>query len=140
LEDAFVNGKKLKGDNVEESLNRFKVYFFSFEASLQRTQKHIASPNQNSACKRLNMYLRWMVRKDDSGVDFGIWNAISTAQLICPLDVHSGRVARSLGLLDRTSDDWQAAIELTQNLKDFDKKDPVKFDFALFGMGVVGEM
>jgi uncharacterized protein (TIGR02757 family) len=92
---------------------------------------------QNSTCKRLNMFLRWMVRKDNKGVDFGIWNNISPAQLICPLDVHVSRVARQLGLLKRKQDDWEAALELTANLRTLDKQDPVKYDFALFSIGVL---
>ncbi len=140
LEDAFSKDVLKKDANVENGLIYFRTYFFSLADAPVRTEKHIASPTSGSACKRLNMYLRWMVRSNASGVDFGIWNKIKPAQLICPLDVHSGRVARKLGLLQRTQDDWTAAIELTNNLKSFDPKDPVKYDFALFGMGVEGEM
>lgn len=140
LEDAFSKDVLKKDVNVENGLIYFRTYFFSLADAPVRTKKHIASPTSGSACKRLNMYLRWMVRSNASGVDFGIWNKIKPAQLICPLDVHSGRVARKLGLLQRTQDDWTAAIELTNNLKSFDPKDPVKYDFALFGMGVEGEM
>jgi len=132
LETAFFPRKKM---TVEEGLNHFREYFFSFE-HLKRTEKHISSPLQKSACKRLNMYLRWLVRKDECGVDFGIWKNISPAQLVCPLDLHVSNTARELGLLTRKQDDWQAAIELTENLKRFDKSDPVKYDFALFGVGV----
>jgi uncharacterized protein (TIGR02757 family) len=132
LETAFFPRKKM---TVEEGLNHFREYFFSFE-HLKRTEKHISSPLQKSACKRLNMYLRWLVRKDECGVDFGIWKNISPAQLVCPLDLHVSNTARELGLLTRKQDDWQAAIELTENLKRFDKSDPVKYDFALFGAGV----
>jgi len=102
----------------------------------KRSEKHFSDPSQGSAAKRLNMFLRWMVRSDRAGVDFGIWKNIHASQLICPLDVHSGRVARSLGLLHRKQNDWQAAVELTNKLKEFDPKDPVKYDFALFGLGV----
>jgi uncharacterized protein (TIGR02757 family) len=102
-----------------------------------RTGKHISSPEKNSSCKRLNMFLRWMVRKDDKGVDFGIWERISPRQLICPLDLHVARVARRFGLLLRTQTDWQAAIELTGQLALLDPEDPVKYDFALFGLGVM---
>ncbi|HWK02308.1 MAG TPA: TIGR02757 family protein [Puia sp.] len=102
-----------------------------------RTHKHIASPEKNSSCKRLNMFLRWMVRKDDRGVDFGIWNKLSPSRLICPLDVHVARVAKNLGLLTRTQSDWQAALELTDYLLILDKEDPVKYDFALFGLGAL---
>jgi uncharacterized protein (TIGR02757 family) len=132
LENAFFNQP---GMRVEDGLNYFKKYFFSFE-HLQRTQKHIAAPSQHSACKRLNMFLRWMVRKDEAGVDFGIWNQIAPKELICPLDVHVGRGARILGLLQSVKNDWQAAVELSETLSRFDKKDPVKYDFALFNLGV----
>jgi uncharacterized protein (TIGR02757 family) len=132
LETAFFPRNKM---SVEEGLNHFREYFFSFE-HLKRTEKHISSPEQKSACKRLNMYLRWMVRNDNKGVDFGIWKKISPSLLICPLDVHVSNVARELNLLKRNQNDWEAAIELTDNLKRFDSKDPVKYDFALFGTGV----
>ena len=102
-----------------------------------RTRKHIASPEKNSSCKRLNMFLRWMVRQDDKGVDFGIWKKLSPSRLICPLDVHVARVAKNLGLLTRTNSDWQAALELTDYLLTLDKEDPVKYDFALFGLGAL---
>lgn len=102
----------------------------------KRSEKHLSSPAQNSAAKRLNMFLRWMVRKDNQGVDFGIWKSISPSQLVCPLDVHSGNVARKLGLLTRKQNDWKAASELHLNLKKMDPNDPVKYDFALFGLGV----
>jgi uncharacterized protein (TIGR02757 family) len=133
LETAFFLTKKL---TVEHGLICFRNYFFSLE-HLPRTHKHISSPIQKSACKRLNMYLRWMVRKDNYGVDFGIWKNIKPSQLICPLDVHVSNVARQLGLLKCVKNDWQAALELTENLKKFDANDPVKYDFALFSMGVV---
>jgi uncharacterized protein (TIGR02757 family) len=132
LETAFF---PKPGMSVEEGLNRFKQSFFSKE-HLKRTEKHIASPDQQSACKRLNMYLRWMVRNDQMGVDFGIWKAAEPSALICPLDVHVSRVAHRLGLLDRKQTDWQAAVALTKRLRTFDKEDPVKYDFALFGTGV----
>lgn len=103
---------------------------------LNRTRKHIANPVAGSAAKRLNMFLRWMVRSNEKGVDFGIWNQINTSDLICPLDVHVGNVARKLGLLKRNSNDWKAAAELTANLRLFDASDPVKYDFALFGLGI----
>ncbi|MGV3560433.1 TIGR02757 family protein [Larkinella arboricola] len=106
----------------------------------ERTRKHVSSPERNSSCKRLNMFLRWMVRHDDRGVDFGLWNRITPAQLVIPIDVHVGRVARKLGLLNRPQTDWKAALELTETLKQFDPTDPVKYDFALFGLGVEGEM
>lgn len=103
---------------------------------LARTEKHIADPEAGSAAKRINMFLRWMVRRDEKGVDFGIWRTIDPALLICPLDVHSGRVARKLGLLQRRQNDWRAATELSEALRSFDPEDPVKYDFALFGAGM----
>ena len=125
-------------EDIGPGLIRFQRTFFSLADAPERTRKHVASPERKSACKRLNMFLRWMVRKDECGVDLGLWNNISASQLICPLDVHSGRVARSLGLLKRKQNDWQAAIELTEALRKFDTADPVKYDFALFGFGVEG--
>jgi uncharacterized protein (TIGR02757 family) len=101
-----------------------------------RTTKHISDPLNGSACKRINMFLRWMVRKDNNGVDFGIWNKISPSILSCPLDIHSGRVARKLGILKRKQNDNKAVIELDNSLRIFDPKDPVKYDFSLFGLGV----
>lgn len=139
LESAFFNNKTLKqsGSIIEASLNYFYQYFFSLEDVPVRTKKHIASPAKNSSCKRLNMYLRWMIRNDHRGVDFGIWEKISPAHLICPIDVHVARVSRHFNLLKRNQVDWIAAIELTEELKKFDPKDPVKYDFALFGLGVL---
>lgn len=125
---------------VESALNRFRTYFFSLPDYPTRTRKHISSPAQKSTCKRLNMFLRWMVRKDDKGVDFGLWNRIRMDELICPCDVHVERVARYLGLITRKQRDWDTAVELTENLRLFDTKDPVKYDFALFGLGVEGEI
>ena len=133
LENAFT----VHGEEVENMLTGFHHYFFSLEDIPSRTRKHIATPERNSTCKRLNMFLRWMVRKDDKGVDFGIWENISPAMLICPIDLHVGRVARHLGILKRKQTDWQAAIELTEYLRTLDKDDPVKYDFALFGLGVM---
>jgi uncharacterized protein (TIGR02757 family) len=139
LETAFFNNKTIKQpDNVVGfSLNYFHQYFFSLEDVPQRTRKHIASPQRNSSCKRLNMYLRWMVRNDGKGVDFGIWKKIFPYQLICPVDVHVARVARHFNLLRRKQVDWLAAVELTEALKEMDRNDPVKYDFALFGLGVL---
>lgn len=125
---------------VEQALNRFRSYFFSLPDYPVRTRKHISSPAQNSACKRLNMFLRWMVRKDGRGVDFGLWKRISPSQLICPCDVHVERVSRRIGLIQRKQSDWKTALELTGNLRQLDADDPVKYDFALFGLGVEGEM
>jgi uncharacterized protein (TIGR02757 family) len=136
LETAFSSGINKKDTTIEQGLNTFRNTFFSLKDVPDRTKKHVASPQQNSACKRINMYLRWMVRADQQGVDFGIWKQIKTSQLVCPLDVHVQRVAIHLGLLNREQSDWKAAIELTENLKKLDKNDPVKYDFALFGLGV----
>jgi uncharacterized protein (TIGR02757 family) len=122
---------------IKKALSVFYNRFFSLENAPYRTQKHIATPEKNSACKRLNMYLRWMVRKDNRGVDFGIWKKISAADLICPVDLHVSRVARGFGLINRKQTDWETAMELTWALRDMDKKDPVKYDFALFGLGVM---
>ncbi|MBL7720641.1 MAG: TIGR02757 family protein [Chitinophagaceae bacterium] len=133
LESAFTR----HGLTAEKMLTGFHHYFFSLEDIPERTRKHIATPERNSTCKRLNMYLRWMVRRDDKGVDFGIWKDISPAQLICPLDVHVARVARQLGILKRKQNDWETALELTEYLRTLDKHDPVKYDFALFGLGAI---
>jgi len=136
LECAFSEGMAPTDASVEKGLIHFHELFFNSEFAPDRTRKHIATPLRKSACKRLNMYLRWMVRKDEHGVDFGIWDTIKSSQLVCPLDVHVERVAKKLGLLTRNPTDWQAAIELTTNLKELDPDDPVKYDFALFGMGI----
>ena len=133
LELAFTK----HGTTTEEMLTGFPHYFFSLKYVPDRTRRHIATPERKSSCKRLNMFLRWMVRKDDKGVDFGIWKNISSLQLICPIDVHVARVARKLGILKRKQTDWQAAIELTEYLRTLDTNDPVKYDFALFGLGVM---
>ncbi len=138
LEAAFVKGLSPSSKNVKESLVNFRKTFFALEDAPQRTQKHISTPANQSACKRLNMFLRWMVRKDNKGVDFGIWSNISSSQLVCPCDVHVERVARKLGLLQREKLDWRAAEELTETLKQLDSNDPCKYDFALFGLGVEG--
>lgn len=122
--------------SIEEALNHFRRYFFSLEDFPHRTKKHISSPSQKSTCKRLNMFLRWMVRNDSCGVDFGIWKQIKPKDLICPCDVHVDRVGRFLGLISRKQTDWFTAVELTGELKRFDPADPVKYDFALFGLGV----
>jgi uncharacterized protein (TIGR02757 family) len=137
LESAFTNWMDKKDQTVENGLRGFYQYFFSLQDAPLRTKKHIAAPERNSTCKRLNMFLRWMVRKDNKGVDFGIWKNISPLQLICPIDVHVARVARHFNLLKRKQTDWQAALELTGNLRELDRDDPVKYDFALFGLGVM---
>ena len=139
LESAFFSNQKT-GEliyHVQEGLTHFHEYFFSLEDAPHRTKKHIANPLSGSTCKRLNMYLRWMVRYDQQGVDFGVWKFIQPAALICPIDVHVGRVSRSLGILQRKQTDWLAAIELTNYLRTLDPKDPVKYDFALFSLGVI---
>ncbi len=136
LEDAFVKNTPPGDENVKTALINFHHLFFSLDDFPQRTRKHIATPESKSACKRINMFLRWMVRKDDKGVDFGIWDRISPSQLIAPCDVHVDRVARKLGLIHRKQTDWLTAVELTNALKQFDPDDPVKYDFALFGLGV----
>jgi uncharacterized protein (TIGR02757 family) len=137
LENAFAQWMTKKDKTVEKGLTGFYNYFFSLPDISERTRKHIASPEKNSSCKRLNMYLRWMVRSDDKGVDFGIWKNILPAQLICPVDVHVARVAKQLNLMKRKPVDWQTALELTARLRTLDKADPVKYDFALFGTGVM---
>lgn len=124
-------------ESMKERLSHFKSIFFQPE-HLKRTEKHIADPMKGSSAKRLNMYLRWMVRSDQAGVDFGLWKNFPTSKLMMPLDVHTATVGRKLGLLDRKQNDWKAVEELTQNLRKFDSNDPVKYDFALFGMGVNG--
>lgn len=140
LEDAFARFIQPQDETVENGLIGFHKLFFSLSESPTRTQKHIATPARNSACKRINMYLRWMVRKDNNGVDFGIWKKIKPYQLVIPVDVHVERVARNLGLIQQVKKaDWKTAEELTKKLKEFDAKDPVKYDFALFGMGVSKE-
>lgn len=136
LEQAFSQFIHKRDTTIENGLNGFRECFFSLKDVPHRTVKHIASPAQHSACKRINMYLRWMVRSDKNGVDFGLWKNIKPSQLICPLDVHVQRVALKFGLLERTQSDWKAALELTENLRKLDPKDPVKYDFALFGLGV----
>ena len=133
LENLFCNIDNKK--NMHLSIHNFKTIFFQNEFP-KRSTKHISDPFKGSACKRINMFLRWMVRIDDKGVDFGIWKKISPSILSCPIDVHSGNVARKLRLLLRTQNDHKAVLELDQKLRTLDPKDPVKYDFALFGLGV----
>jgi len=142
LQAAFKAGKLYQEHNeTANAIMNFRNLFFSIQHPY-RTQKHVSNPFENSSAKRLCMFLRWMIRKDKQGVDFGIWNVTTSSKsllpshLMCPLDVHSGNVARKLGLLKRTQNDWKAVVELTDNLKRFDANDPVKYDFALFGLGV----
>ncbi|MBV9986376.1 MAG: TIGR02757 family protein [Chitinophagaceae bacterium] len=137
LESAFLLAPAGQDHFIEQALIHFHVYFFSLDPVPARTRKHISTPWKGSTCKRLNMFLRWMVRSDNQGVDFGIWKKIRPAQLICPIDLHVARVAKRFGLLDRKQIDWQAAEELTAWLRTLDPADPVKYDFALFGLGVL---
>lgn len=124
--------------DASSALSGFHDLFFHQETAPQRTKKHVSTPQRKSSCKRLNMFLRWMVRKDDQGVDFGLWQNIPTSKLMIPLDVHVDRVARQLGLLKRKQRDWKSVIELTDNLREIDPIDPVRYDYALFGAGVLG--
>lgn len=137
MEEAFA--VKPGDEHVGKGLANFHHLFFSLEDAPGRTRKHIPTPERNSACKRINMFLRWMVRSDNKGVDFGIWKNISPGQLICPFDLHVDRVARQLKLIKRKQADWETALELTAVLKKLDPADPVKYDFALFGLGVIGD-
>lgn len=137
IEKAFSQGLTKQSTDCSGGIENFRRLFFEKASeNNQRTQKHVSSPKKGSASKRLVMYLRWMARKDNCGVDFGIWKTISPSLLSCPLDVHSGNVARKLGLLSRTQNDWKAVVELDDVLKKMDPKDPSKYDFALFGLGV----
>ena len=133
LEQVFSKYSEI--NTTQPAIHHFKKIFFSLP-HLPRTQKHVSDPFNNSAAKRINMFLRWMVRKDTTGVDFGIWNSIAPSQLSCPLDVHSGNVARKLKLLGRKQNDGKALMELDINLRKLDPIDPVKYDFSLFGLGV----
>lgn len=137
LETAFSQWINKEDITIEKALVEFHHYFFSLPHLSLRTFKHIATPLKKSTCKRINMFLRSMVRKDKNGVDFGIWNQISPAQLICPIDIHVARVAKKINLITRTQIDWLTALELTTNLKKMDYKDPTKYDIALFSLGVI---
>lgn len=134
LEAAFLLPPLDRNNLIETALVNFHQYFFSMDDFPVRTKKHIASPARNASCKRLNMYLRWMVRGGE--VDFGLWRNILPSELVCPVDLHVARVARKLNLLNRKQTDWTAAIEVTDSLKRLDPLDPVKYDFALFGLGI----
>ncbi|TDQ19308.1 uncharacterized protein (TIGR02757 family) [Algoriphagus boseongensis] len=136
LEEAFLIGQTGDVNAMESILTKFHEKFFSLPDAPSRTKKHIATPARKAACKRINMFLRWMVRSDENGVDFGIWNRISPSQLICPCDLHVDRVGRKLGLITRKQTDWLTALELTEKLRELDPVDPVKYDFALFGLGI----
>jgi len=136
LESAFFESMTAEDETIENGLIGFQESFFALPDAPQRTRKHVASPARKSTCKRLSMFLRWMVRDDNAGVDFGLWKKIKPAQLTMPLDVHVERVARHLKLIKRKQRDWQTTLELTQAMKKFDPEDPVKYDYALFGLGV----
>lgn len=136
LENAFIaNENEVSSEKIKAAIIHFRTIFFQAD-HLKRSKKQVSNPLSNSACKRLNMFLRWMVRKDRHGVDFGIWNSLSAAELLCPLDVHTGKIGRALGLIQRRQNDWLTVVELTRQLRYFDPDDPVKYDFALFGLGV----
>ena len=135
LENLFADGMSENEVHTGPGLAHFHRQFFTLP-HMVRTEKHVQTPDRKSACKRINLFLRWMVRKDNQGVDFGIWQGIKPAQLLCPLDVHVHRTATALGLLKRPQSDWQACLELTAKLRKMDPEDPVKYDFALFGMSI----
>ncbi len=136
LEKVFTDGFKELGSSAQ-AISNFKKVFFQFE-HLKRTQKHVSDPLKGSSAKRLNMYLRWMVRSSQKEVDFGLWKNIPASKLMLPLDVHTGNVGRKLGLLQRTQNDWKSVEEITDELRNFDDEDPSKYDFALFGLGIDG--
>ncbi len=138
LRGVFTEGYTLYG-NIPGAIRHFRNVFFSIPFPA-RSLKHIPDLDKNAAAKRLNMFLRWMVRKDDRGVDFGLWDTIPASALYIPLDVHTGRVARELGLLSRKQNDWKAVNELTHRLRRFDRDDPVKYDYALFGISALEQM
>jgi uncharacterized protein (TIGR02757 family) len=137
LEVAFTRFLNPGDSDVGPALRGFHRFFFQLPVAPARTRKHLPTPDKNSTCKRLNMFLRWMVRSDSSAVDFGLWKNIRPDQLLIPLDVHVDRIARRLGLLQRRQTDWHAVLELTHALRQFDPADPVRYDFALFGLGVL---
>ena len=140
LEGAFAKGLDTASDSVEPAILHARSLLTNSPTLLPRTEKHLANPAKGSSAKRINMFLRWMVRQDRRGVDFGIWTSIPASHLICPLDVHTGTVGRQLGLLTRKQNDWKAAAELTAALRSFCPEDPVKYDFSLFGLGVTGAL
>ena len=141
LKNIYENGSSLESlfadhkGGMAEKIHQFRSAFLSYGPD-KRTEKHISNPLKNSSAKRLNMYLRWMVRNDNRNVDFGLWEQLKPSELYCPLDVHTGNVARKLGLIQRKTNDWKALEELMAHLRNFDPSDPVKYDFALFGLGV----
>jgi len=131
--EACFSGESHTG--MMEKISGFRKIFLEAPHE-KRSEKHLPDPLRGSSCKRINMFLRWMVRNDGRGVDFGLWKKISPAELLCPLDIHSGNVARKLGILKRKQNDWKAVEELTARLRSLDPADPVKYDFALFGLGI----
>jgi len=137
FETAFSGPMSEGEQHVGTGIQGFHQLVMSKDTTANRTKKHLSAPSGKSTCKRINMYLRWMVRKDPRGVDFGIWETIRPAQLLCPLDVHVERQARRLGLITRKQTDWQTVLELTGELRKIDPEDPVRFDYALFGMGIM---
>lgn len=134
LERVFTQGFQ-KDNSIFTALVHFRKVFFELEHE-HRTEKHVSDVLKGASAKRLNMYLRWMIRSDRTGVDFGLWKQIPASALMLPLDVHTGNVSRKLGLLMRTQNDWKAVEEITAKLREFDSEDPIKYDFALFGLGV----
>ncbi len=139
LESAFTKGLKPNDLDIKNAIIHFRKLFIETKHQ-SRSEKHISDPEKNSSSKRLCMYLRWMVRNDKRGVDFGIWKKIKPLQLCLPLDIHTGNVSRKLGLLNRTQNDWKAVEEITQTLRQLDPNDPIKYDFSLFGIGVNKEI
>lgn len=136
LEISFSSHITTKSENIEQALIGFRQLFEQSESFVHRSKKHISSPLSGSACKRLCMYLRWMVREDEKGIDFGLWKRIKPSQLICPMDIHVMNTVNEIGLMKCDKADWKNALELTRKLKTYSKTDPVKYDFALFGYGV----
>jgi uncharacterized protein (TIGR02757 family) len=134
----FFEAEYLRSGDIRTAISAFRTEFFAIDHA-PRCEKHLSSIDRGAACKRTNMFLRWMVRHDERGVDFGLWEGIPMSALYLPLDVHSGNTARSLGLLARRQNDWKAVEEVTANLRAIDPTDPVRFDFALFGAGIAGE-
>lgn len=139
LEKAFMIDQKKNSFDMQKALGNFHSQFFSLPDYPHRTRKHISNPMKNSSAKRLNMFLRWMVRQDKSGVDFGIWKKIPSSALHIPLDVHVHKIALQLKLTSRKQTDWKTVVEITDNLKELDPNDPAKYDYALFGLGVLGK-
>ncbi len=135
LEEYFLKGMVGQTEELGAGIHFFRNEMLKVSHE-KRSEKHISTPVRNSACKKICMFLRWMVRKDAEGVDFGLWTKISPSALCLPLDVHAGATARKIGLLKRKQNDWKAVLEITEALRDFDDKDPVRFDYALFGMGI----